>query len=169
MPSGNLSADDPLHWQLKINIVAITVSFAILIYDYLLTFEREVHLFWKRPWPRLSWAFALFIANRYITLMVHVANVVETLWIVTPTSGKAVQTPAALQPARNRFRPADRYSHHDDACLRFLREKSACPLLPVDSCFHNYFLWLLGHLVSLNRTSGFTSTRTKMVRDHGLC
>ncbi|KAF8841093.1 hypothetical protein BDN67DRAFT_967571 [Paxillus ammoniavirescens] len=64
---------------------------SILVYDYVLTFEREVRLFWQRPWPRLSWAFALFIANRYITLMVHVADVVETFWVFTPASGKAVR------------------------------------------------------------------------------
>ncbi|KIJ15387.1 hypothetical protein PAXINDRAFT_11931 [Paxillus involutus ATCC 200175] len=97
MPSGHLSADAPLHsgWQLQINTVVTTVSFAILIYDYVLTFEREVRLFWQRPWPRLSWAFALFVANRYITLMVHVANVVETFWIVSPPSGDAELVPIA--------------------------------------------------------------------------
>ncbi|KAI6145731.1 hypothetical protein EDD17DRAFT_1652631 [Pisolithus thermaeus] len=36
------------------------------MYDYALTFGREVDLFWCQP--RRTWAFALFIANRYIGL-----------------------------------------------------------------------------------------------------
>ena len=46
---------------------SMTHSIAILLYDYALTFGREVELFWKRP--RLSWPFLFFMANRYITVI----------------------------------------------------------------------------------------------------
>ncbi|KAF9220808.1 hypothetical protein BS17DRAFT_303322 [Gyrodon lividus] len=88
MPSGHLSTDTPILLQLNINAVAAIVSLAILLYDYVLTLEREVCLFWGRP--RLSWAFGLFIVNRYITLLVHVPHVVETFWTAKPDSHSAV-------------------------------------------------------------------------------
>ncbi|KAG6330818.1 hypothetical protein ID866_8271 [Astraeus odoratus] len=37
------------------------------MYDYALTFPAEVDLFWSRP--RRNWAFALFIINRYVSLL----------------------------------------------------------------------------------------------------
>ncbi|KAH9919793.1 uncharacterized protein BXZ73DRAFT_21042, partial [Epithele typhae] len=39
---------------------------AILIFDYILTFGREVHFFWSR---RLSGSTVLFILNRYLALI----------------------------------------------------------------------------------------------------
>ncbi|KAI6098507.1 hypothetical protein F5141DRAFT_428815 [Pisolithus sp. B1] len=38
----------------------------LFIYDYALTFSKEIDLFWFQP--RRTWAFAFFIANRYIGL-----------------------------------------------------------------------------------------------------
>ncbi|KAI6142617.1 hypothetical protein BKA82DRAFT_741565 [Pisolithus tinctorius] len=43
------------------------VAYTLFLYDYVLTFADEVELFWSRP--RRSWAFLLFFANRYITLL----------------------------------------------------------------------------------------------------
>ena len=40
---------------------------AILLYDFVLTLDGEVELFWKRP--RRSWPFVLFLANRYIVVL----------------------------------------------------------------------------------------------------
>jgi len=40
---------------------------AILLYDYILTFGREVELFWK--WPRRTFPFVLFIASRYLMVL----------------------------------------------------------------------------------------------------
>ncbi len=39
-----------------------------LLYEYTITFGREVDLFWTR---RFSGATALFLANKYITLLNH--------------------------------------------------------------------------------------------------
>ncbi|KAL4073413.1 hypothetical protein J3A83DRAFT_4228341 [Scleroderma citrinum] len=50
----------------------------LLLYDYALTFAREIDLFWKRP--RRSWPFALFSANRYITMLGHVPLFVRSFW-----------------------------------------------------------------------------------------
>lgn len=41
-------------------------AYVLYMYDYALTFGREVDLFWCQP--RRTWAFALFIANRYVAL-----------------------------------------------------------------------------------------------------
>ncbi|KAL4068454.1 hypothetical protein V8B97DRAFT_1918578 [Scleroderma yunnanense] len=37
------------------------------MYDYLLTFGKEIDRFWKKPRP--NWAFSFFIINRYLTLL----------------------------------------------------------------------------------------------------
>ena len=42
------------------------MSPAFFIYEYLITFDREVNLFWSRP---KSVATVLFIANRYAFLL----------------------------------------------------------------------------------------------------
>ncbi|KAI6101659.1 hypothetical protein EV401DRAFT_790256 [Pisolithus croceorrhizus] len=42
------------------------MSCVLFIYDYALTFSKEIDLFWFQP--RRTWAFAFFIANRYISL-----------------------------------------------------------------------------------------------------
>ncbi|KAI6098497.1 hypothetical protein F5141DRAFT_428329 [Pisolithus sp. B1] len=39
----------------------------LFVYDYALTFAKEIDLFWLQP--RRTWVFAFFIANRYIGLL----------------------------------------------------------------------------------------------------
>ena len=51
---------------------------ALLVHEYMLTIEQEVELFWKRP--RLSWAFALFVANRYAAIVCHSLLAVISFW-----------------------------------------------------------------------------------------
>lgn len=43
------------------------VSCVLFIYDYTLTFSKEVDLFWRQP--RRTWVFLFFMANRYIGLL----------------------------------------------------------------------------------------------------
>ena len=47
------------------------MSLAFLVYEYLITLEREVELFWKGG---STSATALFAVNRYLTLGLRVAN-----------------------------------------------------------------------------------------------
>ncbi|KIM56085.1 hypothetical protein SCLCIDRAFT_1220578 [Scleroderma citrinum Foug A] len=42
------------------------IFFTVILHEYTLTVVREIELFWKRP--KKSWAFAFFVANRYITI-----------------------------------------------------------------------------------------------------
>ncbi|KAL4073422.1 hypothetical protein J3A83DRAFT_4228433 [Scleroderma citrinum] len=51
------------------------VAYTIFLYDYVLTFTREVDRFWNQP--RRTWAFALFIANRYIALLGRVPALLD--------------------------------------------------------------------------------------------
>lgn len=48
-------------------LAQFTYLAAIFVYDYILTFGEEIDRFWTKP--RLSWTFAFFIANRYLTLL----------------------------------------------------------------------------------------------------
>ncbi|KAI6158557.1 hypothetical protein EDD17DRAFT_1002047 [Pisolithus thermaeus] len=60
-------------------VVSLSVAqFSLLYYDYTLTLSREVELFWKRP--RRSWPFAIFIANRYLTVLGHVPSSFYWFW-----------------------------------------------------------------------------------------
>ncbi|KAI5993427.1 hypothetical protein EDD15DRAFT_892657 [Pisolithus albus] len=54
----------------------------LFIYDYALTFAKEVDLFWLQP--RQTWAFAFFIANRYIGLF---GRIPVLLAFLSPNSG----------------------------------------------------------------------------------
>ena len=51
---------------------------ALVLYDYALTIAREVELFWKRP--KRSWAFILFVVNRYTTILGHAPFLVYSFW-----------------------------------------------------------------------------------------
>ena len=53
-------------------------STVLMLYDYGLTFAREIELFWQRP--RRSWPFVLFVANRYITILGQIPQSISTLW-----------------------------------------------------------------------------------------
>ncbi|KIM64883.1 hypothetical protein SCLCIDRAFT_599763 [Scleroderma citrinum Foug A] len=61
-----------------INVSFTIVYFTLVLYDYTLTISREIELFWKRP--ERSWMFALFIANRYITILGHAPFLVYLFW-----------------------------------------------------------------------------------------
>ncbi|KAI6142719.1 hypothetical protein BKA82DRAFT_535491 [Pisolithus tinctorius] len=54
---------------------------ALFIYDYALTFSKEIDLFWRQG--RQTWAFAFFIANRYIGVL---GRIPEFFWIFFPNS-----------------------------------------------------------------------------------
>ncbi|KIO01091.1 hypothetical protein M404DRAFT_10092 [Pisolithus tinctorius Marx 270] len=56
--------------QLELTSVSDLVASMILCYDYLLTWRREVDFFWTEP--HRSWMFALFVANRYFTILARV-------------------------------------------------------------------------------------------------
>ncbi|KIM57199.1 hypothetical protein SCLCIDRAFT_1219647 [Scleroderma citrinum Foug A] len=64
--------------QLDIDRLVTAVVFTLLLYDYMLTIGQEIELFWKRSWR--SWAYFLFIANRYITLFGHVPSLLYSFW-----------------------------------------------------------------------------------------
>ncbi|KAG6331809.1 hypothetical protein ID866_7277, partial [Astraeus odoratus] len=54
-------------YQFNIPTTFNVIAYTIYMYDYALTFTSEVDLFWSRP--RRTWAFALFVANRYVALL----------------------------------------------------------------------------------------------------
>lgn len=68
----------PMCPQLDITKSFDVVKFTILFYDYMLTFDREIELFWRRP--RLSWPFLLFVAIRYITVFGYMPLFVYSFW-----------------------------------------------------------------------------------------
>ncbi|KIM64903.1 hypothetical protein SCLCIDRAFT_1213015 [Scleroderma citrinum Foug A] len=70
----------PFDIAVAFNLIAYTV----FMYDCVLTFAREVDLFWNQP--RRTWAFALFIANRYIALLGRIPAFLENF---LPDSGGA--------------------------------------------------------------------------------
>ncbi|KIM64918.1 hypothetical protein SCLCIDRAFT_1213027 [Scleroderma citrinum Foug A] len=63
--------------ELNSNLTDIIAN-VIFYYDYVLTLQREVELFWLKP--RRSWAFTLFIANRYIPIIARVPTLLELFW-----------------------------------------------------------------------------------------
>ncbi|KAI6101661.1 hypothetical protein EV401DRAFT_1894070 [Pisolithus croceorrhizus] len=54
----------------------------LFIYDYALTFSKEIDLFWFQP--RRTWAFVFFIANRYIGLF---GRIPEFVVLFSPMAG----------------------------------------------------------------------------------
>ncbi|KAL4068471.1 hypothetical protein V8B97DRAFT_1918591 [Scleroderma yunnanense] len=63
--------------QLDIYTCITAVAYTLLSYDYTLTIAREIELFWRKP--KRSWTFALFIANRYITILGHVPQLIYSI------------------------------------------------------------------------------------------
>ncbi|KAI0738699.1 hypothetical protein C8Q80DRAFT_1275659 [Daedaleopsis nitida] len=51
--------------------IGITTG-VVLVYDYLLTFDREFELFWRR---KITWATALFFFNRYVPLLQKIFDI----------------------------------------------------------------------------------------------
>ncbi|KAI6104294.1 hypothetical protein F5141DRAFT_180595 [Pisolithus sp. B1] len=68
----------PVQMSLDIVVSLSVAQFSLLYYDYTLTLSREVELFWKRP--RRSWPFAIFVANRYLTVLGHVPSSLYWFW-----------------------------------------------------------------------------------------
>ena len=66
-------------------LLGTETSVALLLYDYTLTIVQEIELFWRRP--KKSWMFALFVANRYISILGHAQSGVYEFWSpVTPSN-----------------------------------------------------------------------------------
>ncbi|KAI5994973.1 hypothetical protein EDC04DRAFT_2910325 [Pisolithus marmoratus] len=53
-------------------------SSMLFMYDYALTFAKEIDLFWLQP--RQTWGFAFFITNRYIGLLARVPFLLENVF-----------------------------------------------------------------------------------------
>ncbi|KAI6166393.1 hypothetical protein EDD17DRAFT_1505298 [Pisolithus thermaeus] len=68
----------------------------LFIYDYALTFSKEIDLFWFQP--RRTWAFVFFIANRYIGLF---GRIPEFVVLFSPMAGGQVSASAALKLGRH--------------------------------------------------------------------
>ncbi|OCH91666.1 hypothetical protein OBBRIDRAFT_774740 [Obba rivulosa] len=69
------------HWDIallqgiQVNRFCALVSFTILYFDYFIVFSTEVERFWKGF--TLSWASALFVANRYLSLVASIPILLE--------------------------------------------------------------------------------------------
>ncbi|KAI0084087.1 hypothetical protein BDY19DRAFT_910161 [Irpex rosettiformis] len=57
------------------------------IYDWLLTINQEYRQIWRR---KLSWISALFVVNRYVTLMTSFVMFVKNIPVIAPDSRKCV-------------------------------------------------------------------------------
>ncbi|KAI6142721.1 hypothetical protein BKA82DRAFT_4190067, partial [Pisolithus tinctorius] len=60
----------------------IVASCALFIYDYALTFSKEIDLFWRKD--RRAWYFVLFITNRYVGLL---GRILELFRVFSPNNG----------------------------------------------------------------------------------
>ncbi|KAI6159983.1 hypothetical protein EDD17DRAFT_873217 [Pisolithus thermaeus] len=69
-------------------------SCVLFIYDYALTFSKEIDLFWFQP--RRTWAFAFFIANRYIGLF---SRIPTFFLFFLPMAGGPVRENSYMYPA----------------------------------------------------------------------
>ncbi|KAI6116516.1 hypothetical protein EDD16DRAFT_1049943 [Pisolithus croceorrhizus] len=74
----------PMHHAQGFHVVAGLglMSCVLFIYDYALTFSKEIDLFWFQP--RRTWAFVFFIANRYIGLF---GRIPEFVVLFSPMAG----------------------------------------------------------------------------------
>ncbi|KAI6142704.1 hypothetical protein BKA82DRAFT_4189883 [Pisolithus tinctorius] len=59
----------------------VVASHVLFMYDYALTLSKEIDLFWFQD--RWNWAFAFFIANRYIALF---GRIPEFFWLFFPNN-----------------------------------------------------------------------------------
>ena len=82
-----------------------TILSVFLLYDYTITFGREINVFWLR---RFSGATVLFLANKYISLLNHLFDL--SLFIPIHVSDKVsgvmffVSTYTNVHPVRRRMR-----------------------------------------------------------------
>lgn len=67
------------------------VSCVLFVHDYALTLAKEIDLFWLQP--RQTWAFAFFVANRYIGLF---GRTIPELWGVFFGSSDSPWCPGLL-------------------------------------------------------------------------
>ena len=56
-------------------LVSSHLTSALVLYDYLLTFDRELDFIWRRKWTGPS---VLFVVNRYSALML---SLISALWL----------------------------------------------------------------------------------------
>ncbi|KAI6120818.1 hypothetical protein EV401DRAFT_1385898 [Pisolithus croceorrhizus] len=72
---------DPMHHTQGIPTASLAVvSCVLFVYDYALTFAKEIDLFWLQP--RRTWVFAFFIANRCSGLQLFNGIVILVLQLV---------------------------------------------------------------------------------------
>ncbi|KAL0573062.1 hypothetical protein V5O48_008903 [Marasmius crinis-equi] len=73
-PSRAADVQQQVNWNTYVELI----SFTILYYDYVLTFDMEVERFWLRPgWSPSA---ILFYLNRYLTLLGNVPNLLFSFW-----------------------------------------------------------------------------------------
>lgn len=63
------TASSPPTKELSSALILAVASFSLYFYDYILTFEREVRLFWKRGRQNLSATGVLYLLARYIPML----------------------------------------------------------------------------------------------------
>ena len=71
------------------NISLLICLQALLFYDYCLTLGVEIEHFWKRA--RISAVAALFVLNRYLTLLGQIPLIVEYFVVLPPLVSNVVQ------------------------------------------------------------------------------
>ncbi|OBZ75394.1 hypothetical protein A0H81_04370 [Grifola frondosa] len=81
MSSGSANADEEaaiiqLIQSALIENYCLAAAAALLVFDYMVTFDREVYLIWKR---KTTGATILFMLNRYIIILAFIVAVVETV------------------------------------------------------------------------------------------
>ncbi|KAJ7866647.1 hypothetical protein B0H13DRAFT_2066363 [Mycena leptocephala] len=86
--------------QLNVNAYFTLVSFTIVSYDFLLTFDDEVRAYWG---TRLTWATLLFYINRYVSLLGNSIPVVENFWTTYNYDPQKVATCRTIQTCHQYF------------------------------------------------------------------
>ncbi|KZP23494.1 hypothetical protein FIBSPDRAFT_952015 [Athelia psychrophila] len=75
-----------LQTQLDINYFTGLISFAVLYYDYVLTFGDEVERFWNRN--NFTWASLFFFMNRYLVVLGNIPVMFQSFWARRDLSDK---------------------------------------------------------------------------------
>ncbi|KAJ6631865.1 hypothetical protein B0H10DRAFT_1062 [Mycena sp. CBHHK59/15] len=87
-----------VHEQINIARLLITIPFTILLYDYILTFEREVTRYWG---TRLTWGSFFFYLNRYYSLFGTIPIIAE--YLLTTTDPERIPLCIKLQSYHQYF------------------------------------------------------------------
>lgn len=86
-------------------IMPITICHTVLLfYDYILTFDKEVGLFWKK---RISGASLLFFCNRYLTLLTQMFDMMQFTTDMSDEVRARRGLPATLPLPRGCCHPSD--------------------------------------------------------------